>query len=497
MTAAAPPSAGWRPESRTAWVWAIVLALVAVRLVAAAVIELGSDESYYFLWSRYPSLGYYDHPPMVAWWIAASTALFGDSPFAIRVLFVLSAIPTTAATWFAARRLFDAETAGLAALWLNATLLIGVGGTSATPDAPAVLFWTLAIAAFVLVVATGRGAWWLVVGLCAGLGVLSKLTGLFLGLGLLVALAATPDLRRWFASLWLWVGGAIAIVVVAPLLWWNAGHGWMTFASQFSRLGAAGFNPLHLPEFIATQFALLNPLIALFVVLAVVAWVRRLAGYPVRGIALLAWTTAPLVAYMLWHALRVQVQAHWLAPIYPTLAIVAAAAATAPHARQWIRLRASALPVGIVLSLIGLVLAANPGGILPPQVDPGRANHGWAAVAQDTARLARDAGAQWIAPTQYAAGAMIAYHLAEPRMPVVPVTDRHRYVFAPAPDAALLSEPALVVVRERDADRLAGCFADLKPAGTIERRSGGAVIETLVAFRAASPKPDLFATGCW
>ena len=478
------------------WVFAAVAVLVGVRLAAAALIDLGADESYYFLWSRYPSWGYYDHPPMVAWWIAGGTAVFGDQPFGIRIFFLLSAIPTTVAVYLTGRALFDQATATLAALWINATLLVGVGGISATPDAPAVMFWALAACAFALAIATRHGAWWLLVGVFAGLGVLSKLTDLFLGLGILLCLLVHEDLRRWLANPWTWLGGALALLIVAPMLWWNANHDWVTFAKQFARLSPAAFNPLRFLELVATQFALLNPLIAIFVGLAIVVWAKRQKIFPTRTIGVLIWTTIPLLAYMAFHSLHAQVQAHWLAPIFPTLAVAAAAAAIAAPAERWAGLRFLAFPVGAAVSLIGMLLAANPGGLLPPAVDPGKMNHGWDGVATEANRLRAESGAGWIALANYAAHASIAYNLRDTAVPVIAIVDRARYAFAPSPDASLVDSPALLVVSEAQTGRLRQCFAEMTPVGSIERKSGSAVIETLAAFRAKGALASLFADGC-
>ena len=43
-----------------------ILALVALRLVAAAFTPITFDEAYYWMWSKHLAGGYYDHPPMVA-----------------------------------------------------------------------------------------------------------------------------------------------------------------------------------------------------------------------------------------------------------------------------------------------------------------------------------------------------------------------------------------------------------------------------------------------
>jgi len=48
-----------------------VLALVALRLVAAAWTPLTFDEAYYWMWSKHLAFGYYDHPPAVAFVIRA------------------------------------------------------------------------------------------------------------------------------------------------------------------------------------------------------------------------------------------------------------------------------------------------------------------------------------------------------------------------------------------------------------------------------------------
>lgn len=488
-----PSTAKVGDEPRAAVVIAAIAALIGLRLIAAAVIDLGADESYYFLWSLHPGWGYYDHPPMVAWWIAAGTALFGENPFGIRFLFVLSAIPTTLATFLAGSLLLGRATGLLAALWINATLLVGVGGISATPDAPAVMLWSLAIAAFVLAIVRGRGQWWLAVGVFSGLGVLSKLTNLFLGLGILLCLAVRRDLRRVLLGPWPWLGGLVALFVVAPLLWWNAGHDWLTFGRQFGRLRPGELNPLRFLEFIGTQFALLNPLIALFVGLAAATWVRSERG---SSAGLLFWTAIPLAAYMAFHSLHGQVQAHWLAPIYPTLVVAAAAAALATSDARWNALRRLAFPVGVAASLIGLFLAANPAGVLPPAIDPGKMNHGWRALAEEADGLREASGATWIATANYADTAAIAYALRDSGTPVVPVADRARFVFAPMPDDALLRQPALLVAREGSSERIAACFAVAEPVGTIERRSGTAVIERLVALRVEGAAADLFASGC-
>jgi 4-amino-4-deoxy-L-arabinose transferase-like glycosyltransferase len=470
-----------------------VLALTAARLLAAAFVPLSPDEAYYFDWSRHLSWGYYDHPPMIAWWIAASVALFGQSAFGVRALAVLAALPATVAIAIAGRVLFDARTAGRAALWTNATLLVGVGGFLATPDEPSLLFWTLAVMAFALAVRRRTsGGWWLLAGLCAGLGVDSKLTNLFLGLGIGLALIVERDLRRWLRSPWTWAGLLLAIIVVAPVAAWNADHGWVTLG-QFARIGHGTFQPLKLPEFILTQFALLNPLVAIFVGLAVVAWLRPLPDYPTQRIGLLAWTALPLVAYLVIHSLHQQVQGNWPAPIYPTLALIAAAAAASAPERRWTGLSALAFPLGAVLSLAGLVLTTNPGNVLPFPLDAGRQLRGWNDVATRAGAFAALTGAEWLGVDGYQLNAELAWHETG-SLPIVAITERARYAYLPPTDPALAAQPGLVI--GSDAARIAQCFPGATRMIDIVRRSGINVVASYAVFSVPKAPPAAFAAGC-
>jgi 4-amino-4-deoxy-L-arabinose transferase-like glycosyltransferase len=43
---------------------------LAIKLVFAAWIPLTGDEAYFIGWGKNLDYGYYDHPPMVGWWLA-------------------------------------------------------------------------------------------------------------------------------------------------------------------------------------------------------------------------------------------------------------------------------------------------------------------------------------------------------------------------------------------------------------------------------------------
>ncbi|MBN8892936.1 MAG: glycosyltransferase family 39 protein, partial [Rhodospirillales bacterium] len=108
-----------------------LLVLTLARLLVAALTPLAPDEAYYWVWSRALAAGYFDHPPMVALWIRAGTALAGDTALGIRLLGPLSGLFGSLLLADAAERLFPGRRLGVpAAVLMNATLLFGIGGVT-------------------------------------------------------------------------------------------------------------------------------------------------------------------------------------------------------------------------------------------------------------------------------------------------------------------------------------------------------------------------------
>src|SRR6201996_7016166 len=114
-----------------------VLALVVLRLVAAAFTPITFDEAYYWMWSKNLAGGYYDHPPMVALVIRAGTMIAGDTELGVRLVSVLLALPMSWAVYRTATILFGGmRVAATATILLNVTLMAAVGTVIVTPDAP-------------------------------------------------------------------------------------------------------------------------------------------------------------------------------------------------------------------------------------------------------------------------------------------------------------------------------------------------------------------------
>src|SRR5207344_264537 len=196
-----------------------ILALVVLRLVAAAWTPLTFDEAYYWMWSKHLAGGYYDHPPMVALVIRAGTMIAGDTELGVRLVSILLALPMSYAIYRSAAILFGgARVAATSAILLNVTMMASVGTLIVTPDAPLLVASSFVLFFLAKVLETGRGAWWLAVGAAVGCALLSKYTAMFFGVAIVIWLAAVPKLRRWFLSPWLYLGGLLALALFAPVI---------------------------------------------------------------------------------------------------------------------------------------------------------------------------------------------------------------------------------------------------------------------------------------
>src|ERR1700732_2593912 len=256
-----------------------ILALGALRLVAAAWTPLTFDEAYYWMWSKHLAGGYYDHPPMVAYVIRLGTLMAGDTEFGVRLVSILLALPMSWAVSPTAASLFGGQrVAATATILLNVTLMAAVGTLIVTPDAPLLVASSFVLFCLAKVLETGRGAWWLAVGAAVGAALLSKYTALFFGPAILIWLVSVPKLRRWLFSPWLYLGGLVALAIFAPVILWNADHHWVSFIKQIGRARIEDFHPAFIGELIPTQIVFATPLVFLLGVMGHYALLMRKAS---------------------------------------------------------------------------------------------------------------------------------------------------------------------------------------------------------------------------
>ena len=306
------------------WVAAVLAALTALRLafLAWGSLDLSPDEAHYWEWSRRLDLSYYSKGPLIAYLIAALTAVFGSTAFAIRLGAVLLSLVGAWAIYRVGRELFGRpEPGALAVIGLQLTPLVWAGSLLTTIDAPFVVAWTLAIwAAHRALNGGGIGAW-LGLGLAIGVGSLAKYTMLLFLPGLALYLWRAPERR----PARLVPGPLLAVLTVGaalvPVLVWNVRTGWVSARHVASQGRGGGVTLLHLGEFLGSQLLVLSPIVA-----AILGWglwvgVRDGLGRRREPYRFLVAFAAPVLALYVAVALQGKVQANWAAAAYPSLAL--------------------------------------------------------------------------------------------------------------------------------------------------------------------------------
>ena len=466
-----------------------VIALVLVRGIVLASTPLSFDEAYYWLWSKHLAAGYLDHPGLIAFLIRGGTAVFGDTSIGVRAVpWLVSA----AATWAVWRTVLvlngSSRKATIAALMFNVMPMIAVESDVATPDAP-----EIAAAAFVLLFLaklrqSENGRWWIAVGIAAGFALLAKYTAFFLGAGILCWLLIAKKQRHWFASVWPWLGGVIAFAMFAPVVVWNAQHGWISFAMQFGRTAGGSFTLRYIGEFLGGQLLLASPFIAVLAVAGGAAAFRR---HQNTELLLPACLVLPAMAYFLVHSLHDRVQGNWPSFLYPAVAVLAAGACVKfAMTDSWLSqiTRRAAVPVAALLvaaiygqALFGAIHYRDPVSRLLA--------YGMGPVVSDIESVfAREHGSA-VVTTNYALTGWLSFYLNR-NTPVIQLNERSRYLNEAPPDPRNLRGPLIYVSQERNeqADYLAQRFAHVVPLEHVLRTRNGAILDRYVVFRLDDPK---------
>ena len=453
--------------------------LTMLRLALAASMPLAPDEAYYWIWSRALAPGYFDHPPMVAFWIRAGTWLAGDSALGIRLLGPFSAALGSVLLWDTAERLLPGRNAGMVAVsLLNATLLVGAGAIVVTPDSPLLLFWVFALWAMARIIAGGSGIWWLAVGLFVGLDSASKYTAILLalGIGIWLAVAGRPWLRRREP----YAGAVLALVIVTPVLWWNAAHQWVSFLRQGARVDAwsPGRASQYLLELLGSQIGIATPLIFLFCVAGIAlaarsAWRRWDPAWSLLAILSLL----PALMFVQ-HAVGDRVQANWPAVLYPAATVAAAGLSGRFWRRAWI----PAIALGLFMTGAVYVQAAFMPFSLPPKLDPiALQMGGWRGFAAAVEAARRRTGASFVATDQYGLASELAHDFL-PAGPVIGLGPRWSSFNLPA--AIVDGMTGILVERESDATVLGDReWRAAEEIGTAAREQDGVIIETYRFYR--------------
>jgi hypothetical protein len=283
--------------------------------------ELAHDEAYYWMYSRVPAWGYFDHPPMVALLIRAGYFLI-ENELGVRILFCLLGTLTLLLTYK-----ISAGTPWLFMLITSAIVLVHthVAGFLAIPDVPLVFFTALFF--FLYRRYLEKDTLWLATGLAIAItGMLySKYHGLLVVI--FVILSNLSLVKR--KSAWMIVG--MVALAMLPHLMWQIRHGFPTL--QYHLISRSdGFVPDNIWNYLYSQVLVAGPLVAPLVLYFSLSY--KPTGLFDRS---LKFTLVGFLVFFFLSSFRDHIEAHWTAAAFvPMIVLAHTALSRHKKAAKWL-----------------------------------------------------------------------------------------------------------------------------------------------------------------
>ena len=336
--------------------WAVGSALCALfifRLWFSATLPMTGDEAYFVLWGEHPAGGYYDHPPMVGWWLTALLTI-SRAEWVLRLPALLLPLILASSAWWWVRP-HGVERARAAA-FLVLLAPVDVWNVLMTTDTPVILLTMLSALAYVAAQRSASLFWYAAAGVLLGLAFLGKYFAALLGIAYLAhVLFVRCEIGGKIGRHKRWIGFAVllAAALPAPLynLWWNSEHCWVNilfnFVNRHEDAGLSWQNPL---LYLASMAYLATPWLLLAL------WqqrgaVRQAVQHSVEAHSAFWLAVLPLGLFAAMSLFK-SVGLHWLVSFVPFLAILAAIALPVETLGRLVKGSAAFAVLHIVLILL-------------------------------------------------------------------------------------------------------------------------------------------------
>ncbi|WP_018228196.1 ArnT family glycosyltransferase [Methyloversatilis universalis] len=318
---AAAPASSWRRF----YFISLLLTLVFRGWLGAALPFTG-DEAYFYWWGRIPAGGFYDHPPMVGWWLAALISV-SEAEWWLRLPSILQP------ALLSALMLAFLRDESPAVRWGTATLMLlapaGLLDVLITTDIPLVYFSVASALAFLHAQRSRSMPAFALAGLLLGGAFLSKYFSVLLGL-------AYIGWAAWRPAAWKWKGLGLLVLCALPAglynAWWNSQHCWANVMfNVFNRHGNAHLGWQTPLLYLVMMVWLLTPMVAWRLVRAPSAWLRQPA---------LPWLVCvPLAVFALLSLLKT-IGLHWVFSFVPLAFLMYARTVDAATLRRTVNITA-------------------------------------------------------------------------------------------------------------------------------------------------------------
>jgi undecaprenyl-diphosphatase len=316
--------------SRLVW---IISCFTLFHIITAATLGLGDDEAYYWQWAQHLALSYYDHPPMVAYLVALTTKVVGNSPFGVRCFNIVLMPCMSVLVYRITLQIYKNQASATFALVIfNLLPIFFLGSLLIAPDTPMLFCYILGLYLFIQIIVENKSNYWYLLGGVTGLGLLSKYTMVFIYLAIFLYLIMNKDQRHWLKNRKPYLAFLLSLVIFSPVIYWNYQHHWGSFAFQFytrhsHSLQLDGSNFF---SFLGAQFLLASP-----VFFVAFLWVVA-KNYFDRQVNLLLCFGLPSLIFFTLISLFTAAKPNWAVTAYvPLLIIFAGSGVSYIKTRFW------------------------------------------------------------------------------------------------------------------------------------------------------------------
>jgi hypothetical protein len=277
-----------------------------INIIQGGFTELFDDEAYYWIYSRFPEWGYFDHPPMVALLIKAGYGILHNE-LGVRLFMIL----LNTATIFIIEQLTEKKNP---ILFYAIAVSIGIahlGGLIAVPDIPLLFF----IAAFFYIyrrflqIQAWQNA--VLMGVVMALMLYSKYHALLI---IFCTLISNPKL---FTRYHIYLAGIVTTLLFLPHLHWQYANDFPSVYYHLFERNAAHYKIDYTLEFIIGQIAITGPIAGWLLLLA--SWRYKPNDYYERA---LKFSLIGFYLVFFLSTFKGRVEANWTVPAFVPLMVL-------------------------------------------------------------------------------------------------------------------------------------------------------------------------------
>ncbi len=370
----------------------ISLFLIVFRLlyVQYGPLDLVGDEAHYWEWTRRLALSYYSKGPLIAYLIALTTGVAGNTVLAVRFLAPFLLFGGSFYLYKLGEGMFGNARAGvLAGLLLQTTVIFATYGLLMTIDSPFMFLWCLALWFFWQAIKTEKTGYLYLTGIVVGLGFLAKYTMLFFFLCAFLFLLLSSEDRRRFRSVHLYLALLLSLVVMSPVFIWNAQHGWVTVLHTEGHIHVRDGLRVSIGsffDFLGSQIGVITPFLSFLIIYLLLKYRRSYSAFSRERRYLLCFSL-PVLGFFLLKSLQGKVEGNWSMPSYPALFVLSSFYIVEGWKGFGSKTRAFAVG-SIIFSVLFTALAHFPAILhLPPRLDMTKRLAGWKELGGEIGRI--------------------------------------------------------------------------------------------------------------